>query len=75
MYVSELDPRSHKLLLFPSRIFERNNCIYVEEWSRNKLKRIRLYREFERSARVRVFQVDRILDIRERQLLGFSLTG
>jgi len=74
-YVSESEPGPYDFVLFPSRIFKRNDCVYVEGWSARKPKRIKLYLELERSAKVRVFQVDRIVDITERQLLSFSLTG
>ena len=74
-YMPEHEPGPCDFVLFPSRIFERNDSVFVEGWSTRKPKRIKLYLELERSAKVRVFQVDRIVDITERQPLGFSLMG
>jgi predicted DNA-binding transcriptional regulator YafY len=72
-YASESEPEPSDFVLFPNRIFERNDSVYVEGWSACKPKSFKLY--LQRSAKVRVFQVDRIVDITERQLFGFSLMG
>jgi hypothetical protein len=72
-YVPESEPEPCDFVLFPNRIFERNDSVYVEGWSSCKPKSFKLY--LERPAKVRVFQVDRIVDIIERRLSGFSLMG
>jgi predicted DNA-binding transcriptional regulator YafY len=74
-YVSESEPGPSDFILSPSRIFKRNDCAYVEGWSARKPKRIKLYLELERSAKVRVFQVDRIVNITERKSFCSSLVG
>jgi len=74
-YVSESEPRPSNFILSPSRIFKRNDCAYVEGWSARNPKRIKLYLELERSAKVRVFQVDRIVNITEKKSFCSSLVG
>lgn len=72
-YVSENEAVPSNFVLSPSRIFKRNDCAYVEGWSARSPRRIKLYRELERSAKVRVFQVDRIVNIAERKSFRSSL--
>lgn len=74
-YVSSSDPNSHDFLLFPKRVYERNGCAYVEGWSAHKPRRIRLFRGFHDSGKFRVFRVDRMLAVTERQPQVLSLTG
>jgi hypothetical protein len=73
--VSESEAGPSNFVLSPSRIFKRNDCAYVEGWSARNPRRIKLYLELERSAKVRVFQVDRIVNITERKSFPSSLVG
>jgi hypothetical protein len=74
-YVSEGDPKPHDFLLFPKRIFERKGFDYVEGWSVHRPKRIKLYRGLHDTGKVRVFRVDRVLAITNREIRSHSLTS
>lgn len=74
-YVSSSDPNPHDFLLFPKRVFERNGCAYVEGWSAHKPRRVMLFRGFHDSGKFRVFRVDRVLAVTDKQPQVFSLTG
>jgi predicted DNA-binding transcriptional regulator YafY len=74
-YVSSSDPKPHDFLLFPKRVFERDGFTYVKGWSAHKPRRIMLFRGFHDSGKLRVFRVDRVLAVTERQPHVYSLSG
>ena len=68
-YLSESEPGPSDFVLSPSRVFKRNDWALCRGGPARKPKRIRLYLEWERPAKVRVFQIDRTVNITERKSL------